>query len=114
MLCFQGDRVDDLKMILGRVADAATLFDTNGINVRFMNSAVEGNNVRSTAEATSLLGQVRIFKSCIISSKSELALPFMGPLAANARLPACFEGIMHDLPMSYLSSSAWRCLLEKR
>lgn len=59
--CLQGERIDDLKMILGRVADAATLFDANGINVRFMNSPVEGNNVRSSAEATSLLGQVRNF-----------------------------------------------------
>ena len=54
----QGERIDDLKMIIGRTADAATLFDTDGISVRFMNSQVEGNNVRSAAEANNLLQQV--------------------------------------------------------
>lgn len=45
-------------MIIGRTADAATLFDTDGISVRFMNGPVEGNNVRSAAEANNLLQQV--------------------------------------------------------
>ncbi len=30
-----GERVNDLKVILGRVAEVATLFDHNGINIRF-------------------------------------------------------------------------------
>ena len=55
----QGERIDDLKMIIGRTADAATLFDTDGISVRFMNSPVEGNHVRSPAEANSMLQQAR-------------------------------------------------------
>jgi len=33
-----GDRIEDLKLILSRVAYAASLFDENGINVRFMNT----------------------------------------------------------------------------
>ena len=45
-------------MIIGRTADAATLFDTDGISVRFMNGPVEGNNIRSAAEANNLLQQV--------------------------------------------------------
>lgn len=32
-----GERIDDLKLILSRVAFAATLFDDDGIDVRFMN-----------------------------------------------------------------------------
>lgn len=32
-----GDRIDDLKGILSRVAEVATLFDDDGIQVRFIN-----------------------------------------------------------------------------
>ena len=31
-----GERIDDMKAVLGRTADAATLFDTDGIVVRFV------------------------------------------------------------------------------
>lgn len=30
-----GERIDDMKAVLGRTADAATLFDTDGIVVRW-------------------------------------------------------------------------------
>lgn len=53
-----GERVDDLKYILSKVAEVATLFDEDGIVVRFMNSNVEGNGVRNSVEATHLLSQV--------------------------------------------------------
>lgn len=33
----QGSRIDDLKLILSRVVSVATLFDDDGISVRFMN-----------------------------------------------------------------------------
>ena len=56
----QGERIDDLKMIVGRTADAATLFDHDGISVRFMNNGLEGNNIRSAAEATNLIGQASL------------------------------------------------------
>ncbi|KAF2653836.1 hypothetical protein K491DRAFT_694372 [Lophiostoma macrostomum CBS 122681] len=36
----QGSRIDDLKVILERVSFAATLFDTDGISVRFMNTDI--------------------------------------------------------------------------
>lgn len=35
-----GERIKDLKLILGRVSYAASLFDDDGIQVRFMNAAV--------------------------------------------------------------------------
>lgn len=34
----QGSRIDDLKVIVQRVAFAATLFDADGISMRFMNT----------------------------------------------------------------------------
>merc|ERR1712000_273382 len=42
-----GERIDDLKLILSRVAYATSLFDEGGIQVRFMNSPDQGNNIRS-------------------------------------------------------------------
>jgi hypothetical protein len=41
-----GERIDDLKMIAQKVSEVATLFDDDGILVRFMNSPVEGNSIR--------------------------------------------------------------------
>ena len=66
-----GERIDDLKLIIGRVAFAASLFDTDGasastrlsdppgIQVRFMNSQVQGNGLRTEAEAVQLVSQVK-------------------------------------------------------
>lgn len=48
-----------LKLIVSRVAFAASLFDDDGIEVRFMNSRVEGNGLRTEQEANNLVSQVR-------------------------------------------------------
>ncbi|GAA6059115.1 hypothetical protein JCM10212_003862 [Sporobolomyces blumeae] len=55
----QGSRIDDLKLIVSRVAFAASLFDDDGIEVRFMNSRIEGNGLRTEQDATRLVDQVR-------------------------------------------------------
>lgn len=54
-----GERVNDLKVILGRVAEVATNFDSNGINIRFMNCTVEGNQIRDSVSASNLVSQVQ-------------------------------------------------------
>ncbi|MCO5606158.1 hypothetical protein L7F22_060345 [Adiantum nelumboides] len=54
-----GDRINDLKFILARVSGIATLFDDDGIMVRFMNSNVNGDGVRSAADVEQLMTQVR-------------------------------------------------------
>ncbi|KAK9374588.1 uncharacterized protein V1513DRAFT_415211 [Lipomyces chichibuensis] len=54
-----GERIDDLKLILSRVAYAAALFDNDGIEVRFMNSRIQGNGINSEAAASDLVSQVR-------------------------------------------------------
>ncbi|KAK9823940.1 hypothetical protein WJX72_006517 [[Myrmecia] bisecta] len=53
-----GQRISDLNMILGRVSEVATLFDDDGIQVRFMNSKVQGNGIRTAAAAAELVKQV--------------------------------------------------------
>ncbi len=42
------------------VEQVATLFDDNGINIRFMNSNTEGNNVRDSVTAASIAQQARL------------------------------------------------------
>lgn len=54
-----GERIDDLKAILTRVAYATSLFDADGIQVRFMNSNVQGNNITNEQGAMQLLQQVK-------------------------------------------------------
>ncbi|KAK4689607.1 hypothetical protein P7C73_g518, partial [Tremellales sp. Uapishka_1] len=54
-----GERIDDLKLILSRVAFCTSLFDQDGIQVRFMNSRIDGNNINSEQAAMSLVQQVK-------------------------------------------------------
>jgi len=60
-----GERIKDLKLILGRVSYAASLFDDDGIQVRFMNAGVAGinpamlNGIRTEQQAASLAEQVK-------------------------------------------------------
>ncbi|KAL1857369.1 hypothetical protein Plec18170_003493 [Paecilomyces lecythidis] len=55
----EGARLKDLKNILSLVATAASLFDQDGIQVRFMNSMAQGNNINSKQAAEALISQVR-------------------------------------------------------
>ena len=54
-----GERIDDLKLILNRVAFATSLFDTDGIQVRFMNSPTQGNGIRNEQQVEQLVSQVK-------------------------------------------------------
>jgi len=54
-----GERIDDLKMILGKIAFACSLFDHDGIQVRFLNSNLQGNNINSEQAALQLVQQVK-------------------------------------------------------
>ena len=46
MESYDGERIDDLKLIMAKVAEVATLFDEDGIEVRFINSNRQGNNIK--------------------------------------------------------------------
>ncbi|GAA5860928.1 hypothetical protein JCM8547_003891 [Rhodosporidiobolus lusitaniae] len=54
-----GSRIDDLRLIVQRCAFAAGLFDDDGIQVRFMNSRVEGNGLKTEHDVMSLISQVK-------------------------------------------------------
>jgi hypothetical protein len=54
-----GERIDDMKLIVQRTAFAASLFDTDGIEIRFMNSSQQGSNIRTAQEVEQLIQQVQ-------------------------------------------------------
>lgn len=54
-----GSRIDELKLIISRTAYAASLFDQDGIQVRFMNSKVQGNDITNESQALNLVNSVR-------------------------------------------------------
>ncbi|KAJ3032204.1 hypothetical protein HDV00_007961 [Rhizophlyctis rosea] len=51
-------RIQDLKDIIAIVAEAATLFDTDGISVRFMNADKDGDLIRNASDVTALLAGI--------------------------------------------------------
>lgn len=53
-----GGRIDDLKLVVTRVVEAATLFDADGISIRFFNSPTGADRVSSVAEAQACLDRV--------------------------------------------------------
>lgn len=54
-----GERIDDLKLILERVSEVATLFDDDGISIRAMNANVQGDNIRTAMEADRFVQSLR-------------------------------------------------------
>ncbi|KAF3314865.1 hypothetical protein TWF173_004392 [Orbilia oligospora] len=54
-----GERIKDLKLILERVAFAATLFDHDGISLRFMNNDLARNNITQPQEIEQIISQVQ-------------------------------------------------------
>lgn len=56
-----GERIEDLRLVLSRVAYAATLFDDDGISLRFMNRPPGGgpqlDEIRNEQQITNLIGQ---------------------------------------------------------
>jgi hypothetical protein len=54
-----GARLTQLRHYLGLIATAASKFDQDGVNVRFMNSEERGDHIRSKEEAEALVSRVR-------------------------------------------------------
>lgn len=83
----QGERIDDMKLILDRVAYAASLFDSDGIQVRFMNSQVDGNGIRNSQEAAQLVQRVRFSGLTPLGTSMDrkiLQPLVLGPARSNA------------------------------
>jgi hypothetical protein len=54
-----GERIEDLKFILDKVASVATLFDDDGISVRWMNSSLEADHICSTKDVQRMFESIR-------------------------------------------------------
>ncbi|KAL9060037.1 MAG: hypothetical protein Q9162_000887 [Coniocarpon cinnabarinum] len=57
-----GERIDDLKLILSRVVQAATLFDNDGISIRFMNTTLPegmGDHVNSEHAIQQIMSSIK-------------------------------------------------------
>ncbi|WIA39813.1 hypothetical protein OEZ86_005866 [Tetradesmus obliquus] len=83
-----GERIDDLKLIGSKVAEIATLFDDDGILVRFMNSPTEGNGVRSAADVNALLAGVQYAGLTPLATalQSKVLAPIVFSLAGSGQL----------------------------
>lgn len=66
-----GERIDDLKLILERVADVSTLFDDDGISIRAINSNAEGDNITSASAAAAYVGNLRFSGMTPLGTKME-------------------------------------------
>ena len=73
-----GERIDDLKLILGRVAFATSLFDDDGIQVRFMNSVDQGNGLRSEQQVNEMVARTKF--SGLTPMGREMQNKILGPL----------------------------------
>ncbi|KAK9799327.1 hypothetical protein WJX73_002748 [Symbiochloris irregularis] len=75
-----GERIQDLKVILQRAAEVTCLFDDDGIQVRFMNGSVEGNGIRDTVSAGNLVQQVQFNGMTPLGTSldTKVIRPFLG------------------------------------
>lgn len=72
---------------MSRVAFATSLFDHDGIQIRFMNNRLEGNNIASEQAAANLLQQVKFSGLTPLGTSmwSKVIQPLvLGPARSNA------------------------------
>lgn len=83
------DRVLQLKQICKDVAEIATLFDDDGISLRFLNSHYEGDNLTTEKDVTNIINKVSF----------EGATPLGGSLANKVLKPFLYEKKNLDKPI---------------
>mmetsp|Transcript_1977 Transcript_1977/g.5870 ORF Transcript_1977/g.5870 Transcript_1977/m.5870 type:complete len:452 (-) Transcript_1977:2876-4231(-) len=74
-----GERIDDLKLILERVSEVAVLFDDDGISIRAINSDLKGDGVTSATAAASYVGGLKFSGMTPLGTKMEQRIlePFL-------------------------------------
>ncbi|KAJ3213731.1 hypothetical protein HDU67_002529 [Dinochytrium kinnereticum] len=73
-----GSRIEDLKVILERVADIAAVFAEDGVAVRFINSPLVADNVRTPEQVRDLVSRVDFLYQTPLGSQMEIKI--MEPL----------------------------------
>lgn len=74
----------ELKGILQAAAFATSLFDEDGFSVRFLNSEIKGDNIRSEQEAMALVDRVAFNGETPLAGS--LRNKILGPMVDNGRL----------------------------
>ncbi|GAA5912339.1 hypothetical protein JCM6882_002565 [Rhodosporidiobolus microsporus] len=97
-----GSRIDDAKLITSRVAMAASLFDTDGIQVIFMNNRTVGSHITSEQQASQLLSSINFSGLTPLGTSldQKIIQPLVvGPARANAlRKPVLVIGVTDGEP----------------
>ncbi|GAA5979349.1 hypothetical protein JCM11641_005007 [Rhodosporidiobolus odoratus] len=97
-----GGRIDDAKLICSRVAQAASLFDTDGISVLFMNSHTVGHNICSEQQASQLISSINFSGLTPFGTSLDqkvLQPLIVGPARSNAlRKPILVIGVTDGEP----------------
>lgn len=84
-----GERIDDLKLIINRTAYIASLFDDNGIQVRFMNNRIEADGLKSEQEVNRVIQGVEFRGLTPLGTnlKAKVLDPLVLGPASQGRLP---------------------------
>jgi hypothetical protein len=77
-MAFESERIDDLKAMVNQIAFAASLFDEDGIQVRFLNSVIQGNNIKGEQQVQQMISQVKF--SGLTPLAREMQNKILGPL----------------------------------
>ncbi|CAN6662699.1 hypothetical protein TRVA0_034S00936 [Trichomonascus vanleenenianus] len=113
-----GERIDDLKLILQRAAFAASLFDTNGIEIRFMNGNQLGNNIRTVDQVNQLMSQSKFHGLTPLgtSLKSKVIDPMVIGPAKSGQLPkpVLIISITDGHPAGESSSTIFKVIKETK
>ncbi|GAA5855125.1 hypothetical protein JCM9279_001961 [Rhodotorula babjevae] len=78
-----GERIDDAKMIMSRVAQAAGLFDSDGMQICVMNGNTVGQGIKNEAQAAQLMSTVTFSGLTPLGTSFEQKV--LHPLVAAAR-----------------------------
>ena len=84
-----GERIKDLKLILSRTAYACSLFDDDGISIRFMNSDIKEDGVKSEPHIEDIVARVG-FKGLTpmgTQLRNKVLTPMVVNPAKNGQLP---------------------------
>ncbi|KAK9454234.1 hypothetical protein V1511DRAFT_503134 [Dipodascopsis uninucleata] len=109
-----GERIDDLKLIMSRVAYAVSLFDSDGIEIRFMNSQISGSGIRSEADALRLLDGLNFSGMTPLGTNLEkkvISPLFIGPLqSGQLRKPVLVIAITDGQPAGESADTVFRTI----
>jgi len=109
-----GERINDLNAIVSRVAFAASLFDDDGIQIRFMNSVEQGNGIRNEQQVTEMIRRTKF--SGMTPMGRELQNKVLSPLvlgparAGQLRKPVLVITITDGQPTGESSSDVARII----